>query len=95
VERLARGPASVSDLAAPFEVTLSAIGQHIRLLEESGVVRTAKSGRTRTVELAPQALTAAERWFTRHRERWEQRFDRLGELLAEDDVDSKKPRKRP
>src|SRR5262245_10972068 len=77
VERLTKGAASVSDLAAPFDVSLSAIGQHIRLLEECGVVRTNKSGRTRTVELAPQSLATAERWFTQHRERWERRFDRL------------------
>ena len=95
VERLTKGTASVSDLAAPFDVSLSAIGQHIKLLEECGVVRTSKAGRTRTVELAPHALATAERWFTRHRERWERRFDRLGELLAEDDeATDKKPGKK-
>ena len=92
VERLTSGAASVSELAEPFDVSLSAIVQHIRLLEDSGVVRSSKAGRTRTVELAPQALAAAERWFSKHRERWERRFDRLGELLAEDEP--KKPRKK-
>jgi DNA-binding transcriptional ArsR family regulator len=86
VERLTRGAASVSDLAEPFDVTLSAIVQHVRLLEDSGVVKTSKVGRTRTVELAPQTLVACEKWFTKHRERWERRLDRLGELLAEDDA---------
>jgi DNA-binding transcriptional ArsR family regulator len=88
VERLTQGSASVSDLAAPFDVTLAAIGQHLKLLEACGVVRTNKSGRTRTVELSPQRLIAAERWFTQHRERWERRFDRLGDLLAEEDDDA-------
>ena len=94
VERLAAGAASVSDLAAPHEMTLSAIGQHIKLLEACGVVRTTKSGRTRTVELAPQRLAAAERWFAKHRERWERPFDRLGELLAEDDNDDSRKRRK-
>jgi len=85
VERLAAGPASVSKLAAPFSVSLSAIGQHVQLLETSGLVRTIKVGRVRTVELLPDALAAAERWFENHRKGWERRFDRLGELLLEPD----------
>ena len=85
VERLTAGPASVSDLAMPFPVSLSAIGQHLQVLEKSGLIRTRKAGRVRTVELAPDALTAAERWFTSHRQRWEDRFDRLGALLLEED----------
>jgi len=87
VERLTAGTAAVSDLAAPFDMTLSAIGQHIRLLEESGLVRTAKSGRVRIVELAPDRLATAEKWFTTHRARWEKRLDRLAALLDEDDDD--------
>lgn len=85
VERLAAGPASVSELAAPFPVTLTAIGQHLRVLEASGLVRSAKRGRVRTVELVPQPLAAAERWFAEHRRRWERRFDRLGDLLEEEE----------
>ena len=88
VERLVGGSASVSDLAAPFDVSLSAIVQHINLLEGSGLVRTSKAGRTRTVELDRKRLDTAERWFARHRERWEQRLDRLGDLLAEEDRDA-------
>jgi DNA-binding transcriptional ArsR family regulator len=84
IETLARGPSSVSELAAPFEMTLSAVGQHIRLLESCGLVRTEKQGRVRTVALAPDVLTAAERWFSRHRKRWEGRLDRLGHLLDGD-----------
>jgi DNA-binding transcriptional ArsR family regulator len=88
VERLVRGSASVSDLAAPFDVSLSAIVQHINLLEDHGLVRTTKAGRTRTVELERKRLDAAEHWFAKHRERWEQRFDRLGALLADDAADT-------
>ena len=85
IERLARGPASVSELAAPFAMTLSAVGQHVRTLQETGLVRTRKVGRVRRVELAADALSLAEDWFRRHRTRWETRLDRLGELLSEDD----------
>jgi DNA-binding transcriptional ArsR family regulator len=85
VERLAGGPASISDLAAPFQVTLTAIGQHVHVLESSGVVTTRKQGRVRTVELRASALSSAEQWFAQHRKRWEERLDRLGALLFEDD----------
>jgi DNA-binding transcriptional ArsR family regulator len=85
VERLIAGPASLSTLAEPFHVSLSAIGQHVKLLEASGLVRTTKTGRIRSVELVPGTLAQAERWFTKHRARWERRLDRLGELLDEDD----------
>ena len=60
VERLVSGPATVSELAGPFAMTLSAIGQHIQLLESCGLVRTAKVGRTRQVALATDALARAE-----------------------------------
>lgn len=85
VERLIAGPASVSELAEPFDVSLSAIVQHLQLLEECGLVKTAKEGRVRTAKLEPGALAAAEKWFQQHRERWERRLDRLGDLLAEED----------
>lgn len=92
LERLGAGPASVSELARPFPVTLTAIAQHVQLLEASGLVRTRKVGRVRTVELETEALAAAERWLAGHRERWERRFDRLGELLAgPDDDDTDEP----
>jgi len=85
VERLVSGPATVSELAGPFAMTLSAIGQHIQLLESCGLVRTAKVGRTRQVALATDALARAESWFASHRARWERRLDRLGDVLGEDD----------
>lgn len=93
VERLARGSASVSELAAPFDMTLSAIGQHIQLLEQSGLVKTAKVGRVRTVELQRARLMAAEKWFATHRERWERRLDRLGAMLDDEDDDPKEKAK--
>jgi DNA-binding transcriptional ArsR family regulator len=85
VERLVAGPASVSELAGPFAMTLSAIGQHIQLLEGCGLVRTAKVGRTRRVELSPEALTRAEQWLASHRARWERRLSRLADVLDEDE----------
>ncbi|HZS41578.1 MAG TPA: metalloregulator ArsR/SmtB family transcription factor [Polyangia bacterium] len=95
VERLIAGPTSVSKLAAPFDVSLSAIGQHVRLLETSGLVRSIKVGRVRTVELVPKTLAAAERWFANHRAIWERRLDRLGALLEEPDQDPKPSRRKP
>jgi DNA-binding transcriptional ArsR family regulator len=85
VERLSAGPMSVSDLAQPFDVTLAAIVQHLQVLEESGVVRSEKSGRVRTCRLEPEGLKLAERWISERRGTWERRLDRLGQLLAEDD----------
>jgi DNA-binding transcriptional ArsR family regulator len=77
-------------------VSLSAITQHIQLLETSGLVTTSKVGRVRTVELSRETLERAEQWFKKHRERWEKRFDRLRDILAEpdDDDDKKKPRRK-
>ncbi|MCP3065047.1 metalloregulator ArsR/SmtB family transcription factor [Myxococcus sp. K38C18041901] len=83
VERLTSGSVSVSELAAPFAMSLSAVGQHIQLLEASGLVRTTKEGRVRTVALVPSTLASAEDWFKSHRARWAQRLDALGALLEE------------
>jgi DNA-binding transcriptional ArsR family regulator len=87
VDRLATGAATVSTLAEPFEVSLTSIGQHLKILEDCGLVRSSKEGRVRTVELSPATLAVAERWFARHRARWERRLDRLGELLDEEEDD--------
>ena len=94
VERLGSGPHSVSELAAPFDMTLAAVGQHIQLLESSGLVRTEKIGRVRSVALQRETLRGAEQWFTAHRARWETRFDRLGALLAEPEGDSRTTKKK-
>ena len=83
VDRLTRGPASVSELAEPFHMTLAAVSQHLKVLEESGVVRTEKVGRVRTCRIEPAALTSAEQWITKRKALWERRLDKLGEVLNE------------
>ena len=83
VERLSRAPASVSDLAKPFDMSLSAVLQHLGLLEASGLVVTEKVGRVRTCRIEPKGLSQVERWISQRRSSWERRFDRLGEFLAE------------
>jgi DNA-binding transcriptional ArsR family regulator len=83
VERLSRGPASVSELARPLAISLPAVMQHLRVLEESGAVRSEKVGRVRTCRIEPAALCAAEQWITERRTSWERRLDRLGEYLAD------------
>jgi DNA-binding transcriptional ArsR family regulator len=82
VDRLTRGPASVSELAAPLDMSMSAVVQHLKVLEASGLVRSAKVGRVRTCQVQPDALRAAEGWLTARRLEWERRLDRLGDYLA-------------
>jgi DNA-binding transcriptional ArsR family regulator len=86
VERLSRGSASVSDLAAPLPISLPAVLQHLQVLEASGLVSSVKVGRVRTCTIEPTALGPAERWIVKRRERWERRLDRLGEYIAERDA---------
>ena len=81
--RLSRAPASVSELARPFSMSLPAVMQHLRLLEASGLVRSEKKGRVRTCRIEPRALSNAEDWIARRREEWERRLDRLGDYLDE------------
>lgn len=81
VERLSRGPASVSELAEPLAMSLPAVLQHLQVLEASGLVRSEKVGRVRTCSIEPVALTMAERWISDRRSLWERRLDRLGEYL--------------
>jgi DNA-binding transcriptional ArsR family regulator len=83
VDRLARGPTPVGALAAPLAMSLSAVLQHLQVLEASGLVSSEKVGRVRTCRLDAAALTAAEQWIVARRRGWERRLDRLGELLAE------------
>jgi len=85
VERLSRGPASVSELAQPLAMSLPAVIQHLQVLEASGLVRSEKAGRVRTCRIEPAALRTAEQWISLRRAGWERRFDRLGEHLAEQD----------
>jgi DNA-binding transcriptional ArsR family regulator len=83
LERLSRGPASVSELGRPLTMSLAAVVQHVQVLEASGLVRTRKLGRTRTCRLDPVALRSAERWISERRTFVERRLDRLGEYLTE------------
>jgi DNA-binding transcriptional ArsR family regulator len=85
VARLAVGPASVSRLAEPLDMSLAAVVQHLGVLEEAGVVASEKVGRVRTCRLEPQALRRAEEWLVAQRTDWERRLDRLGDVLAESD----------
>jgi DNA-binding transcriptional ArsR family regulator len=82
VERLVRGPASVSELSRPLAMSLPAVLQHLQVLEASGLVRSEKAGRVRTCRIEPDALRAAEAWVTGQRTAWETRLDRLGDYLA-------------
>ena len=83
VERLSRGPASVSELAHPLPISLPAVVQHLQVLETSGLVRSEKVGRVRTCRIEPAALRPVEQWISARRSSWERRFDRLGDYLAE------------
>lgn len=83
VEQLGRGPASVSELAAPFEMALPSFVEHLRVLEACGLATSQKAGRVRTYELVPQRLTIAETWLSRQRKTWERRLDRLDAYLLE------------
>jgi DNA-binding transcriptional ArsR family regulator len=84
VEHLSRGPVSVSELAAPLDMSLSAVLQHLQVLETSGLLRTEKVGRVRICHIEPAVLTTVERWIADRRSIWERRLDRLGEVLAEE-----------
>jgi DNA-binding transcriptional ArsR family regulator len=83
VERLSRGPASVSELARPLDMTLAAVVQHLQVLEASGLVSSEKVGRVRTCRIEPAALRTAEQWIGERQASWERRLDRLGDYLAE------------
>jgi DNA-binding transcriptional ArsR family regulator len=94
VERLSRGPASVSELAEPLDMSLPAVMQHLQVLETSGLVHSEKIGRVRTCRVEPAALDLLEQWVAGRRAMWERAFDRLGEYLAAQDA-SRKPRRKP
>ena len=87
-----KGPSTVSALAEPFDMTLAAVVQHLRVLEEGGIIRTKKVGRVRTCRLEPAGLNVAAQWISDRRALWERRLDRLGEILAEQDKGKGKKR---
>jgi DNA-binding transcriptional ArsR family regulator len=94
VERLSRGPATASDLARPFDMTLAAVVQHLQVLEESGLVQSEKVGRVRTYQIEPSGLAPIADWVAERRGLMERRLDRLGELLAETEPSTQKPQSR-
>jgi DNA-binding transcriptional ArsR family regulator len=83
VERLGRGPAATSELADGFDMALPSFLQHLRVLEDSGLVASHKQGRVRTYRLTPGPLREAEHWLSEQRDVWERRLDRLDEHLYE------------
>lgn len=91
VQALGRGPASVSDLARPFEMALPSFLQHLKVLEESGLVTTSKSGRVRTCTLRPEPLAAAEAWLEAQRSLWTQRLDQLDAFVLQLRNDEENP----
>src|SRR5271166_934608 len=85
LEKVIQGPISVSRLAEPLDMTLTAVVQHLQVLEESGLVQTEKVGRVRTCRIETAGFSVLEQWIRDRRSMWERRLDRLGDLLAESD----------
>jgi DNA-binding transcriptional ArsR family regulator len=81
LERLSAKPSSVSELAAPYRIALPSFVEHLKVLEENGLVRSKKIGRVRTYELVPEQLQIAENWLGKQRSIWERRLDRLDAYL--------------
>ena len=103
VERLASGEACVTDLAPPFRMSLPAVSKHLRVLEDAGLVRRRREGRTHYLSLSGEPLGAAAEWLERHRRFWESSFDRLAAMLEKEaraekvssKTKSQKPKSRP
>lgn len=85
IDALVARPASVSNLALPLGITLTAVMQHLEILEQAGLVHTEKLGRVRVCRLEPVGFGALEQWIREHRTAWEQKLDRLGDFLSEED----------
>jgi DNA-binding transcriptional ArsR family regulator len=85
VDRLSLAPASVSRLAEPLEITVTAVAQHLAVLEACGLVKTQKVGRVRTCRIESAGFDALQGWIADHRTMWERRLDALGDVLDEDE----------
>lgn len=85
VDRLARGPASVSDLARPLDIALPSALKHLAVLEAGGLVQSDKAGRVRTYRIAPAALDGLAAWVAERKAQWHRQFDALDALLQEQD----------
>ncbi len=86
VDRLSRGPASVSDLARPLAITLPSAVKHLAVLEAGGLVLSDKAGRVRTYRIAPDAFGGLEAWVAERKAMWHRQFDALDALLAAQDT---------
>lgn len=91
--RLAAGESSVSELAAPFRISLPGFSKHLHVLERAGLVSTAKDGRVRRCRLEAEAMQDAAEWIAQYRAFWEEQFDALAKHLAEDDAHSNAKKK--
>jgi DNA-binding transcriptional ArsR family regulator len=80
--RLARGPARISDVAAPFSMSLTGVCKHVRVLERAGLVRRTRQGRENTLELSPEPLRDVAQWISTYEGFWNARLDRLEEFFA-------------
>src|SRR5687767_2600956 len=90
LEQLSVGPATVSELAAPFDMKLPSFVQHLSVLEQSRLVKSRKQGRVRTYEIAPERFKVAEDWLSKQRHLWEGRFDRFDKYVKQlKDAESK------
>jgi DNA-binding transcriptional ArsR family regulator len=83
LEQLSAGPATVSELAAPFDMKLPSFVQHLSVLEASRLVKSKKRGRVRTYEIVPERFKVAENWLTARREEWEARLDRFDQYVKQ------------
>jgi DNA-binding transcriptional ArsR family regulator len=84
VDRLSMAPSSVSRLAGPLDITVTAVAQHLAVLESCGLVRTEKVGRVRTCRIESAGFDALQNWIAEHRTIWERRLDAMGDVLDED-----------
>ena len=82
LERLALGDATVSELAEPFAITQQAISKHLKVLERAGLISRSRAAQSRPCQLETGRLDSAADWISRHRQLWEERYDRLDEHLA-------------
>jgi DNA-binding transcriptional ArsR family regulator len=82
LERLTHGPASITELAEPYDISLPGLMKHVRILEEARLVQTRKNGRTRECRLGESRLDDVNEWVDRYRKRWEGRLDRMESYLA-------------
>lgn len=83
LEQLSAGPATVSELAAPFDMRLPSFVQHLSVLEQSRLVRSKKRGRVRTYEIAPERFKVVEDWLTARRQLWEARLNRFDQYVKQ------------